>query len=214
MKQVPAKDGRFFCSGVVARKSASEEDGEEKNTQPTWRKEVGELGPLPSALTVEARGMSEVTKTILNPAIRFKDGGPSWGSGSRRRSLLLRSSFQAATTRPRPHRSCRIFLFFFLPPAPGSVQLQKMSEKGGSCSQERGASGCRRVPAALLFEAGTSQSRPAVQTVGDCISNGHRGEVMATQEDPVSLCSGQERGGRAGGRLGGGGVELGGTSLV
>lgn len=46
-------------------------------------KEAGTLSLLPppphTELTVEARGMSGVTKTILNPAIRFKDGDPSRG---------------------------------------------------------------------------------------------------------------------------------------
>lgn len=122
--------------------------------QPTWMKEVGKLGLLPSALTVEARGMSEVTKTILNPAIRFKDGSPSWGSSSRRCSLLLQSSSKQQHSATSAQKLPDLFVFLLLLricPVPEDVRKRRF------LLTERGVSGCR-VPAALLFEAGTCLS--------------------------------------------------------
>lgn len=155
VKQVPAK----------MKISAAEEE-EEKNNQPTWMKEVGKLGLLPSALTVEARGMSEVTKTILNPAIRFKDGSPSRGSSSRRRSLLLQSSSKQQQLSHVRTEAAGSFCFVLFCSCSGSVQFQKMSEKGGSCSQSVECLGAASPPRSSL--------KPGRVSVPSCCPNSRR----------------------------------------
>lgn len=174
-------------------------------------KEVGKLRLLPSALTVEARGMSEVTKTILNPASRFKDGSPSWGSSSRRCSLLLQSSSKQQQLSHVRTEAAGSFRFFFLLllricPVPEDVR------KGRSLLTERGVSGCR-VPAALLFEAGTCLS-PVLLSKQSATAFPTDTGVKSWQ--PRRILSHCVRGRKEEAGLGEdlGGVELGGTSLV
>lgn len=172
-------------------------------------KEVGKSSPLPSVLTVEARGMSEATKTILNPAIRFKDGGPSWSNSSPPLPLLS----PVPTVVPNCH-VCTEAAGLLLSPhhTPLPAQDHPTPEDVVSCSLSLVRLGAASPPRSSLKPRRVLSPVPLSKQSAAAFGTNTRVKSWQPRRILAHCVWGQERGGRAGGRLcGGGGGWVGGA---